>query len=146
LIEQLDHIAIAVRSLEEVVPFYRDSLGLPFLGYEEIPDQQVKVAMFQLGTSRIELLEPLSESSPISKFVQERGNGLHHIALRTHSLAGDLDRLAEGGLRLIDRHPRAGAGGQEIAFIHPKSSHGVLLELTQPNKGREDEGGRLNVE
>ena len=132
MIEQLDHIAIAVSSLEEAIPFYRDALGLPFLGYEEVPEQQVKVAMFQLGSSRIELLEPLSEESPISKFLAQRGNGLHHIALRTHSLASDLDGLAEQGLRLIDRHPRLGAGGQQIAFVHPKASHGVLLELTQP--------------
>lgn len=132
MIEQLDHIAIAVQSLEEVVPFYRDQLGLAFLGYEEVPDQQVRVAMFALGSARIELLEPLSETSPICKFLQQRGNGLHHIALRTDDLKGELDRLDASGVRLIDREPRAGADHQQIAFVHPKASQGVLLELTQP--------------
>jgi methylmalonyl-CoA/ethylmalonyl-CoA epimerase len=91
----------------------------------------VRVAMFALGSSRIELLEPTSETSPITKFLADRGGGLHHIALRTDALAPELDRLAERGVRLIDRQPRNGADGQKIAFVHPKAAQGVLLELTQ---------------
>ena len=133
MISGLDHVAIAVKSLEAAIPFYRDQLGLPFTGIEEVPDQKVRVACFRLGEARIELLEPTAEDSPISKFLQERGGGIHHIALRTDSVVEELARLGSSGVRLIDEKPRNGADGMQIAFLHPKSTQGVLLELTQPH-------------
>jgi len=132
LIQGLDHVAIAVASLEQAVPFYRDTLGLPFLYFEEVADQKVKVACFDLGGLRLELLEPTSPESPISKFLETRGGGLHHLAFRTGDVVGELSRVKEHGVRLIDEVPRSGAGGMKIAFLHPKSTQGVLLELTEP--------------
>lgn len=129
MIEGIDHIAIAVESLEQALPFYRDSLGLEFLGFEEVPTQKVRVALLQVGASRIELLEPTSPDSPISNFLKKRGPGLHHIALATHSLQSRLDTLQADGVRLIDEQARVGAEGKEIAFLHPAASGGVLLEL-----------------
>ena len=132
MIQGIDHVALAVTSLEESIPFYRDSLGLQLQSIEEVTDQKVRVAIFALGNARLELLEPLSEDSPISKFLSQHGNGLHHLALRTDSVADELTRLEGQGCRLIDREPRAGAHGMQIAFVHPKSTRGLLLELSQP--------------
>jgi methylmalonyl-CoA/ethylmalonyl-CoA epimerase len=132
LISGLDHVAIAVKSLEEAVPFFRDQLGLEYGGIEEVPEQKVRVACFKLGGARIELLEPTAADSPISKFLAERGGGLHHVALRTETLSSELERLEGLGVRLIDKQPRDGADGMKIAFLHPKSTQGVLMELTQP--------------
>lgn len=134
MLESIDHIAIAVTSLDEVVPFYRDQLQLKLKAIEEVPDQKVRVAIFELGESRIELLEPTSPDSPISNFLDKRGPGLHHLALRTNALQQSLDQLAAGGVRLIDSKPRIGADEMQIAFVHPKSTHGVLLELSQPGE------------
>ena len=134
MIRQLDHVAIAVPSLDEAVPFYRDVLGLPFLYFEEVTDQKVRVACFDLGGMRLELLQPTSEDSPISKFLASRGGGLHHLAFRTEDVQGELDRVRKEGVRLIDETPRIGAGNMKIAFLHPKSTQGVLLELTQPGE------------
>lgn len=129
MVDGIDHIAIAVRSLDESLPFYRDTLGLHLLGIEEVPKQKVRVALLQLGHTRIELLEPTSEESPISSFLEKRGPGLHHIALATKDLQTRLNTLQEAGVQLIDKTPQRGAEGKEIAFLHPKSSGGVLLEL-----------------
>ena len=134
MIRQLDHVAIAVPSLDEAVPFYRDILGLPFMYFEEVPDQKVKVACFDLGGMRLELLQPTSDDSPISKFIASRGGGLHHLAFRTEDVKSELDRVRQQGVRLIDENPRTGAGNMKIAFLHPKSTQGVLLELTQPGQ------------
>lgn len=134
MISGLDHVAIAVASLEESVPFYRDTLGLPFLYFEEVTEQKVRVACFDLGGIRLELLEPTAEDSPISKFLASRGSGLHHLALRTPDIQSELRRVQDQGVRLIDAVPREGAGGMQIAFLHPKSTQGVLLELTQPGQ------------
>lgn len=131
-IESIDHIAIAVRSLDEAVPFYQDHLGLSLHGYEEVPEQKVRVAIFTLGPSRIELLEPTAADSPISKFLEKRGPGLHHIALRTDDINGQLRSLDQAQVPLIDKQPKDGADGMKIAFVHPKASGGVLLELSQP--------------
>ncbi len=131
MISQLDHVAIAVPKLEDAVPFYRDVLGLPLRSIEEVTDQKVRVACFALGEVRLELLEPTSPDSPISKFLETRGTGLHHIAFRTPEIQAELDRLKGDGVRLIDEKPRLGAEGMQIAFLHPKSTQGVLLELTQ---------------
>ena len=129
MVDGIDHIAIAVRSLEESLPFYRDVLGLELLGIEDVPRQKVRVALLQVGPSRIELLEPTSQESPISNFLEKRGPGLHHIALSTKGLQSRLEMLQEAGVQLIDKTPQSGAEGKEIAFLHPKSSRGVLLEL-----------------
>lgn len=132
MIQGIDHVALAVSSLEETIPFYRDHLGLELKSIEEVPDQKVRVAIFALGPSRLELLEPTSDDSPISKFLAQRGNGLHHVALRSDDVSSELARLEGHGCRLIDKAPRQGAHGMQIAFVHPQSTHGLLLELSQP--------------
>lgn len=129
MIDGIEHIAIAVESLEESSIFYRDSLKLEYEGTEEVPEQKVRVAFFRAGSSRIELLEPMSQDSPISKFLKTRGPGIHHIAFATSKLQDRLDELKSGGIRLIDEVAKTGAEGKEIAFLHPKATGGVLLEL-----------------
>lgn len=138
MISGVDHIAIAVNQLEETVAYYRDVLRLPFDGIEVVADQRVRVACFKLGEVRIELLEPTSPDSPIAKFLADKGPGLHHLAFRTDDIKSELQRLSSEGLQLIDQAPRAGANGMQIAFIHPKSSHRVLTELTQPGPSNSD--------
>lgn len=133
LISGIDHIAIAVHSLGDAVPFYEKLLGLKLEGIEEVPEQKVRVAFLQVGTTRIELLEPTTEDSPISKFLATRGPGLHHIALATDGLEDRLLSLKGSGVRLIDESPKLGAEGKKIAFVHPKSTSGVLLELCTEN-------------
>jgi len=137
VIEGIDHIAIAVRSIEEVLPFYQGSLGLHLEAIEEVPSQKVRVALMKVGTSTIELLEPTAPDSPISSFLESRGPGLHHIALSTTSLQERLDKLDGDGIRLIDSQAKPGADGKEIAFLHPKATGGVLFELCAPGKSGE---------
>lgn len=129
MIDGIEHIAIAVESIEESLPFYRDSLGLHVEAVEEVPTQRVRVALLRVGNSRIELLEPTGQDSPISKFLSKRGPGLHHIALGTSRLQDRLDELRRGGIALLDETVRMGAEGKEIAFVHPKAAGGVLIEL-----------------
>jgi methylmalonyl-CoA/ethylmalonyl-CoA epimerase len=131
MIKKLSHIGIAVRNLAEQIPYYRDILGLPYLGEETVEEQKVKVALFQLGESRIELLEATSPESPIAKFIESKGPGLHHIALNVDDCGAALHKVAEQGVRLIDQTPRIGAEGCKIGFLHPKSSFGVLTEFTE---------------
>ena len=126
----MDHIGVAVRSLAEAGKFYRD-LGLECAGEEEVAEQRVRVAFFPAGEARLELLESTDPEGPIGKFVEKRGPGLHHIALKVADLEGTLARLVAEGHALIDKQPRVGAGGHRIAFVHPKSSGGVLLELVE---------------
>jgi len=135
MITGVSHIAIAVRSLEEAIPFYRDVLGLTLEGTEVVPDQKVKVAFFLAGQTRIELLEATTEDSPISKFVAERGGGIHHVALRTDDVSAEIARMQDRQVRMIDSTPRGGAHHTRIAFMHPKAAHGVLLELTEESGG-----------
>ncbi len=127
----IDHLGIAVHSIEEASPLYRDVLGLTAGGTEEIPDQKVRVAFFQIGEVRIELLEPTSDDSPIARFLKRRGPGLHHIAYRVENLPATLVALKVAGVQLIDEAPRDGAHGMKIAFVHPKSTGGVLTEFCQ---------------
>jgi len=134
MINKINHIGIAVRSLAEQEPFYRDVLGLPFEGYETVADQKVRVAMFRAGESRIELLEPTDAESPIAKFIEKRGEGLHHIAYDTDNIATVLKKLQDNNLELIDSEPRPGAHQTQIAFIHPRSSGRVLTEICQQKK------------
>ena len=127
---KIDHIGIAVRSLGEAVERYR-RLGVEAGDIEEVPDQKTRVALLRIGESRIELLEAMQEDSPVGKFLARRGEGLHHICLATDDVALELDRLRRAGVRLIDDAPRLGAGGCLVAFVHPSSAGGVLIELSQ---------------
>ena len=127
----INHIGIAVKSLEEALPFYRDSLGMAFAGIEEVTEQKVRVAMLCIGKSKIELLEPTSEDSPIAKFIEKSGPGIHHIAYEVDDIDAAITKLLADGTRMIDEKPRNGAHGTRIAFIHPKSSNGILTELCQ---------------
>jgi methylmalonyl-CoA/ethylmalonyl-CoA epimerase len=129
---KIDHLGIAVPSLEEARGFYRNILGLEVVGTEAIPDQQVRVLSFRLGQVQIELLEPTSDESPIARFLARRGPGLHHIAYRVDNLAATLTALKQAGVRLIDESPRDGAHGAKIAFAHPAGTGGVLTEFCQP--------------
>lgn len=129
---KIDHIGIATKGIEEVAKFYRDALQLEIAEVEEVSDQKVRVAMLPVGESRLELLEPTSTDSPISKFLEKRGPGIHHIAVRVEDINQVLEKLKREGARLIDEKPRVGAGGCLVAFVHPSSTGGVLLELVQP--------------
>ena len=131
MLTKINHIGIAVKSLEDTLPFYRDSLGMAFAGIEEVAEQKVRVAMLEVGESKIELLEPTSEDSPVAKFIEKNGAGIHHIAYEVADIEAAIARLTAGGARMIDEKPRLGAHGTRIAFIHPKSSNGVLTELCQ---------------
>jgi methylmalonyl-CoA epimerase len=136
---KLEHIGIATRGIEEAVEFWRDALGLEVVETEEVAEQKVRVAMLPVGEPRIELLEPTSEDSPIAKFLEKRGPGIHHIALRVDDIRATLARLKEKGARLIDETPRRGAGGCLVAFIHPSSANGVLLELVEHTQSHIEE-------
>lgn len=131
MLTKINHIGIAVASLEETLPFYRDSLSMPFAGIEEVMEQKVRVAMLQVGESKIELLEPTSPDSPVTKFLEKNGPGIHHVAYEVDDIESAIAGLTEKGVRMIDAVPRNGAHGTRIAFIHPKSSNGVLTELCQ---------------
>ncbi|MHA2042816.1 MAG: methylmalonyl-CoA epimerase [Candidatus Thorarchaeota archaeon] len=130
-VEKIEHIGIAVESIEEMIPYYRDGLGLKYGGEEVVEEQQVRVAFFGIGESSIELLEPTSEDSPIAKFLAKRGPGIHHVAIRVANIVQALKQHEANGARLIDREPRTGAHNMRIAFVHPKSTGGVLVELCQ---------------
>ena len=130
--KRVDHIAIAVHSLEEALAFYENALGLTRICIETVEEQGVRVAKLDTGNTHIELLEPLSENSPVAKFLSQRGPGLHHICLGVPDIGAELDVLKEKQMRLIDQEPKIGAGGAKIAFVHPKATGGVLLELSEP--------------
>ncbi|WP_342525514.1 methylmalonyl-CoA epimerase [Chryseomicrobium sp. FSL W7-1435] len=129
--KKVDHIGVAVNSLDEALPYYTETLGLPLLGIEEVESEQVKVAFLDAGNLKIELLEPMSEKSAIHTFLEKKGPGMHHIAFGVESIQTRLDDLKENGVRLLHEQPKTGAGGALVAFIHPKSSHGVLYELCE---------------
>ena len=128
---KIDHIGIATNGIDEAATWWREALGLDFSAIEEIAEQEVRVAMLALGESSIELLEPTSPGSPISRFLDKRGPGIHHIAVRVDDIHAALAKMKEKGARLIDEQPRTGAGGCLVAFVHPSSTGGVLLELVQ---------------
>ena len=128
---KINHIGIAVPSIDTTLPFYRDQLGMTCLGIEEVAEQKVKVAMLEIGESKIELLEPTSPESPVAKFLEKSGQGIHHIAYEVADLEAAIAALLADGARMIDEKPRQGAHDTRIAFVHPKSSHGVLTELCQ---------------
>jgi methylmalonyl-CoA/ethylmalonyl-CoA epimerase len=131
MLEKINHLGIAVTSLEEAIPFYRDVLGMVFLGSEDVAEQKVRVAFFQIGESKVELLEPTAEDSPIAHFLAKNGQGIHHVAYEVKDIEEAIRQMEGAGARMIDKTPRMGAHGTRIAFLHPKSSMGVLTELCQ---------------
>lgn len=140
----VNHIGIAVRSLDAQRAFYEGVLGARFESIEEVRSQKVRVAFYALGPkenpTRLELLEPTSPDSPVAQFIEKRGEGLHHVAYTVSDIAGRLSALHQAGVRLIDEYPRAGAHGSQIAFVHPKSSGGVLTELCEPRRSNPGAG------
>ena len=135
-ISHIEHLGIAVKSLEEAIPYYENILGLKCYSIEEVADQKVKTAFFKVGQTKIELLEPTSEDSTIAKFIEKRGEGIHHMAFAIEDgVANALAEVEAKGVRLIDKAPRKGAEGLNIAFLHPQSTCSVLTELCEnPNK------------
>ncbi len=131
MVKKLNHIGIAVQSIEESTPLYRDVYGMLAEGVEVVDEQKVKVAFFAVGESRIELLEPTSPDSPVAKFMEKNGQGMHHIAYEVADVRAEIAKLQQQGIRLIDEVPRCGAHHMQIAFLHPKSSGGVLTEFCQ---------------
>lgn len=127
----IDHIGIAVNSIEESLPFWESALGVKCTGTETVEDQKVTTAFLPIKDSEIELLEATSPESPIAKFIEKKGEGIHHLAIRVDDLEKALAELKEKGVKLIDEQPRKGAGGAMIAFLHPKATGGILLELSQ---------------
>ncbi len=128
---KVDHIGIATNQLDDALALWRDALGLELDATEEVTEQGVRVAMLAVGETHIELLEPLSPNSPVGKFLEKRGPGIHHIAIGVPDIAAALAQLKQKGTRLIDETPRVGARGCLVAFVHPSSANGVLLELVQ---------------
>ncbi|MFV8828013.1 methylmalonyl-CoA epimerase [Alkalihalobacterium sp. APHAB7] len=132
--KKIDHIGIAVQSIENALPFYTEQLNLQLLAIEEVASQGVKVAFLKIGESKIELLEPLHEQSPIAKFIAKKGEGIHHIALGVEGIQDRINEIKEKGIQMINNEPVKGAGGAQVAFIHPKSSGGILYEFCEKNK------------
>ncbi len=130
-ISHIEHLGIAVKSLEEAIPYYEEVLGLKCYNIEEVADQKVKTAFFKVGQTKIELLEPTSEDSTIAKFIEKRGQGVHHVAFAVEGIEDALAEAESKEVALIDKAPRGGAEGLSIAFLHPKSTMGVLTELCE---------------
>ena len=131
-ISHIEHLGIAVKSLDEAIPYYENILGMKCYSIEEVADQKVKTAFFKVGQTKLELLEPTSDESPIAKFIEKRGEGIHHLAFAVEDgVANALAEMEGKGVRLIDKAPRKGAECLNIAFIHPKSTHGVLTEFCE---------------
>jgi methylmalonyl-CoA/ethylmalonyl-CoA epimerase len=136
--KRLDHIGIAVRAISDALPLYRDVLGLQLKTVEEVHEQGVRVALLALGGTHLELLEPTGPDTPVGRFIAGRGEGIHHLSIAVPDIGAALEAARAAGLRLIDERPRTGAGGRLIAFLHPKSTGGVLMELSQEE--RHDDG------
>ncbi len=128
---RIDHLGIAVESIDESLAFYRDALGLEVSGRETVAEQGVNVCMLPVGASRVELLEPTGPETPVGKFLAKRGPGIHHICYRVDDIHAALERLKAAGARLIDESPKVGAGGHLVAFVHPSATGGVLVEISQ---------------
>jgi methylmalonyl-CoA/ethylmalonyl-CoA epimerase len=134
IMKKIAHIGIAVASLQEAIPLYRDLLGFSYLGTEEVESEKVRVAFFQIGESHLELLEGMDEESPISKFIAKKGEGLHHVAFSVEGIEERLQEIKDKGIALIHEQPKLGAHGTKIAFLHPKSTVGVLMELCEEQR------------
>lgn len=128
---KIDHLAIAVRSLAEALRIYESALGLRKTSIEEITDQKTRVALLPVGESHLELMEPLADDSPVGRFLERRGEGLHHLCFQVDDIQAEMARLRKAGVKLIDDAPRQGANGCLVAFVHPSSTAGVLIELSQ---------------
>jgi len=128
MIKKVSHLGIAVKNLDEAIDFYQ-KMGFELEKVEEVPSQKVRVAFFPVGDVRIELLEATSDDSPIAKYIEKRGQGIHHLAFATDNIEKELEEIAEKDIRVIDKTPRPGAHGAKIAFLHPKSTYGVLIEV-----------------
>ncbi len=137
MIKNIDHLGIAVRSLDKAISYYEQALGLPCSGREEVPSQKVRTAFFLVGGVRLELLEPTSADSPVARFLEKHGEGIHHVAFATDDIYAQLQQASKAGCRLVNETPVEGAGGKLVAFLHPKSTHGVLTEFCSP-KTRDD--------
>ena len=130
----IEHIGIAVKSLDAAIPYYEEKLGLKCYSIEEVKEQKVRTAFFKIGQTKLELLESTDPEGPIAKFIDKKGEGIQHIAFATNNVQACLDELSAKGVRLIDKTPRKGAEGLNIAFLHPKSTMGVLTELCEDPK------------
>jgi len=133
-LSHIEHIGIAVKSIEDSIKYYENVLGLKCYAVEEVSDQKVKTAFFKVGQTKIELLESTDPEGPIGKFIEKKGEGIHHIAFAVNGIESMLNKAEENGIRLIDKEPRKGAEGMNIAFLHPKSTGGVLTEFCEPGK------------
>jgi len=134
MIEKIDHIGIAVRSIEKASELFSNLLGLKVTGEERVEGQKVKVAFLPIGDSELELLESTEPEGPIARFIEKKGEGIQHIAFRVDNIEKTLEKLKKEGVRLIDEKPRYGAGGAKIAFLHPKGTNGILVELCERNE------------
>ncbi len=134
MVEKIDHIGIAVRNIEKTSKLLSNILGLKVVGEEIVEEQKVKVAFLPLGDSELELLESTSPEGPIARFIEKKGEGIQHIAFRVNNIEEVLEKLKKEGVRLIDEKPRYGAGGGKIAFLHPKDTNGILVELCERDK------------
>ncbi|WP_299512223.1 methylmalonyl-CoA epimerase [uncultured Rummeliibacillus sp.] len=135
--ENVDHIGIAVKDLDERVTYYTNVLGMKLINVEEVESEKVKVAFIDAGNTHIELLEPLTKESAIYKYLEKRGEGIHHIALAVTDIEQEMARMRGEGARLLSEEPKIGAGGAKVVFIHPKSSYGVLYELVDRSQTKE---------
>ena len=133
MIKKVDHIGIAVKSLEQALPFYTDVLKLPLVGIEEVESEKVKVAFLKAGETKLELLEPTSNDSAIARFIEKKGEGIHHVALGVDSIQERINEMKTNGIRMIHEVPKIGAGGAQVAFMHPKSTGSILFELCEKN-------------
>jgi methylmalonyl-CoA/ethylmalonyl-CoA epimerase len=136
MIRKIQHIGVAVRKLDDAIPFYRDVLGLEFAGIEEVAEQKIRAAVFRVGESAIEVIESTSPDGPVGKFIEKNGEGIHHVCFLVEDVAAALARAKGKGARLIDETPRTGVHGMRIGFLHPKSTFGVLTEFAQEGDGR----------
>ncbi|KAB3533794.1 methylmalonyl-CoA epimerase [Alkaliphilus serpentinus] len=130
-VKKLDHIGIAVKNLDEALKLYQDILGLECAGTEVVEEQKVRVAFLPIGDTEVELLESTDEEGPIAKFIEKKGEGIQHLAFRVDNIEEAIEEMKEKGVRMIDEKPRYGAGGARIAFCHPKSTNGILVELSE---------------
>jgi len=135
MIRRIDHVGIAVRDLEKQTAFYRDVLGLEFEGFEDLPDRGLRIGVFNVGGVHIELLQPTVQDNAVAKFIEKSGEGIHHLAFTVDDTAAELERLTAAGVQAIDAKPRSGAGGAQVAFLNPKSTFRVLMELCEHPEG-----------
>ncbi len=131
MIDKIQHLGIAVRDLDRAVAFFRDVLGLPFEGYETVDELNVKTAMFRVGETKVELLASTSPDGPVGKFLEKRGEGVHHVCFKVADIDGAISRTRSMGVKMIDESPKSGVHGTRVAFLHPKDTFGVLMEYAQ---------------